>query len=121
MSVHDKADWLVAYDIAEPRRGARLLRLLKRHGVPLQYSVFAVHATGAQMHALMREINGLICPATDDVRAYRLPVGAHIRTLGAGCLPDGVLVTACRPWADDPEPAEVRPVRVARATLASGE
>jgi len=96
MSLHESADWIVTYDISDGRRGARVLRLMKAHGLPLQYSVFLVHASSAAMHALMSDIKRLIKPANDDVRAYRVPAGAECHQLGGTRLPDGVLV-GCSP------------------------
>lgn len=99
MSLHEPTRWLVSYDIGDARRGARVLRLMKKHGVPLQYSVFIVHATGAQVHALMRQVERLIRPDADDVRAYRVPIATECHQLGDGKLPEGVLLGADLPVA----------------------
>ena len=40
------AAWLVCYDIAEPRRLARVWRAVREFGVPLQYSVFWARLDG---------------------------------------------------------------------------
>jgi len=92
MSLHEPAHWVVTYDIADARRGGRVLELMKKHGLPLQYSVFLVHASGSAMHALMHDLRRLIKPAADDVRAYRVPVGAECHQLGGTMLPDGTVV-----------------------------
>jgi CRISPR-associated protein Cas2 len=94
MSLHDPARWIVTYDIADPRRGVRVLRFMKAHGVPLQYSVFIVEASPARMHGLMLELEALIAPAVDDVRAYRWTVQADSHALGKPLLPEGVLIGA---------------------------
>jgi CRISPR-associated protein Cas2 len=94
MSLHDPARWIVTYDITDPRRGARVHRFMKAQGVPLQYSVFIVEASAARMHALMLELEALIAPAMDDVRAYRWTVQAESHALGKSLLPDGVLIGA---------------------------
>ena len=49
MSQNQQARWLVAYDIAHPRRLGRVFRLLQKHGVPVQYSVFSVDTTPMKM------------------------------------------------------------------------
>lgn len=49
MSQHASAQWLVTYDIADPKRLGRLFRYLKKQGVPVQYSVFLVDASAAKM------------------------------------------------------------------------
>jgi CRISPR-associated protein Cas2 len=116
MSLHEPAQWLVTYDIADPRRGGRVLKLMKKHGIPLQYSVFLVSATGAAMHALMRELRQIIHAKADDVRAYRLPVDLECTRLGGAPLPEGVLLDASLPAqvaptspAADPQAASLAP------------
>ncbi len=94
MSLHEAARWIVTYDITEPKRGVRVHRLLKKRGIPLQYSVFLVEASSAQMHALMRELETLIAKQADDVRAYRLPANPQFDQLGPSMLPDDMLFTA---------------------------
>lgn len=91
MSQNATASYLVTYDIADPRRLGRLNRYLKKQGVPIQYSVFLVEASAAQMGSLMVKIAKMIHPDADDVRAYRLPENGWQVTLGASILPDNVL------------------------------
>lgn len=92
MSLHATARWIVTYDITDRRRGKRVHALLRRRGVPLQYSVFLVRASAAEMHRLMDEVAELIALATDDVRAYRWPAQSEFHGLGNSLLPDGVLL-----------------------------
>lgn len=91
MSLHEPVDWIVAYDIHGSRDRARVFKLLKSHGIPLQYSVFQVRGTQAMLCALMHRLSGLIRGATDDVRAYRVPVDTQWVQLGQTKLPQGVL------------------------------
>ena len=78
--------WLLAYYIADKRRLGRVHRLIKKHGVPLQYSVFMVPATDAEMDALLAHMATLIDARADDVRAYRLPSKGWRMTLGSATL-----------------------------------
>ena len=94
MSQHQTAHWLVVYDIAHPRRLGRVFRRLKKEGVPVQYSVFAVETTAVKMGALVVQLAKLIDKDEDDVRAYRLPHQGWQQSLGATILPDGVLIQA---------------------------
>lgn len=94
MSQHASARWLVTYDITDRRKLARVFRLLKKKGVPIQYSVFFVHASAVQMGILMVQVGKLIDPKTDDVRAYRLPEATWKATLGATIIPDDVWIEA---------------------------
>lgn len=91
MSNHTTANYLVTYDIADPRRLGRLFRFLKKQGLPIQYSVFLVEASATQMGSLMVKISKMIHPTADDVRAYRLPENGWQVTLGASILPTDIL------------------------------
>lgn len=92
MSVHAPARWLVAYDIADKRRLGRVFRLLKKKGVPVQYSLFAVRASHAQMGSLMVQLSKLIDGNADDVRAYCLPERAWSVSLGSAILPEDLWI-----------------------------
>lgn len=91
MSQHASAQWLVTYDIADPRRLTRLFKLLKKQGIAVQYSVFLVEASAVKMGSLMVQIAKIIAADADDVRAYRLPENGWKATLGASLLPDDIL------------------------------
>jgi CRISPR-associated protein Cas2 len=94
MSQQALARWLVTYDIVEPRNLARVFKLLKKKGVPVQYSVFFVPASAVQMGALVVQLAKLIDLKTDDVRAYRLPEQAWKVTLGATIIPVDLWIDA---------------------------
>lgn len=105
MSLNETVRWIVSYDISDARRGVRVHRLMKQRGVPLQYSVFLVEASLAEMQALLRELSRLIAPHSDDVRAYRWPSRPELYQLGPGMLPDDLLFSALPP---------VNPTRIRR-------
>lgn len=86
MSHTETASWLVTYDIANPKRLARVFKRLKTAGTPVQYSVFSVQANALQMGKLMAELKQLIDNRDDDVRAYRLPARGWSATLGEAIL-----------------------------------
>ena len=90
MSQNETVSWLVIYDIADKRRLASMFKALKKVGVPVQYSVFAVDASLVGMATLMGQLAQLIYPKEDDVRAYRLPANGWRATLGNTILPEGV-------------------------------
>lgn len=92
MSATAQSRWLVAYDIADKRRLGRVHRLLKKHGVPVQYSVFLVRASAAQMGALMAQTATLIREQADDVRAYCLPENGWSIALGSAILPEDLWI-----------------------------
>jgi CRISPR-associated protein Cas2 len=65
---------------------------LKKHGLPVQYSVFLVETDRAGLDALLDGLRGCIHPKRDDVRAYGLPRSLWYRSLGAPTLPRGLLL-----------------------------
>jgi CRISPR-associated protein Cas2 len=74
--------WLVGYDIASPRRLRRVARLLERHAVRVQYSLFAASWTEAEFDAVWRQLAGIINPRCDDVRAWPLAENASVEAWG---------------------------------------
>jgi len=91
MSQNTPANYLVTYDIADPRRLARMFKFLKKHGLPVQYSVFLLQVNAVKMNTLMTHMAKIIDPEADDVRAYRLPENGWQATLGASILPTEIL------------------------------
>ena len=67
-----QALWLICYDIADPRRLARVARYLEKHGIRLQYSVFIVKADQAAVDSISNDLAELIDARHDDIRFYPL-------------------------------------------------
>lgn len=97
MAQHTPASWLVTYDISDKKRLTRIHKALKKEGIPVQYSVFHLSATQAQLGALMARLAHLIHPRADDVRAYRIPADPWQATLGLPIIPAEV-------WQDPSNP-----------------
>jgi len=74
--------WLVAYDIADPRRLQKVGRHMRKEGVALQYSVYLVRGNKAKIDLLLNELSALIDLRADDIRAY--PLGENVRIWGMG-------------------------------------
>jgi CRISPR-associated protein Cas2 len=81
---------LVAYDIADPKRLSRVHRVLKKQGLPVQYSVFTVVMKRKEVLKLLDCLGELIHPSQDDVRCYRLPENSDIKSLGRQFFPEDV-------------------------------
>lgn len=62
--------YLLAYDIADPRRLQRVHRCLSRTGMRVQYSVFVAFADPPGLAAILDEVEGLMHKREDDLRAY---------------------------------------------------
>ena len=92
MAMNQKKQYLVAYDICEPKRLQRVHRMLKKKGLPVQYSVFSVVLSAVQVERLMDLIDAIIDEREDDLRCYSLPGTIHCITLGQQFFPDDVLL-----------------------------
>ncbi|MFA7097301.1 MAG: CRISPR-associated endonuclease Cas2 [Gammaproteobacteria bacterium] len=92
MALNAPCLWLVAYDIADHKRLARVHRLLKQEGVPVQYSLFALRNTPQGVLRLKAKLADLIDHKADDVRIYRLPERPSYVALGATILPEDLLI-----------------------------
>ena len=112
MSLHEITGWIVCYDIKDSKRLQRVHREMMKWGVPLQYSVFLVQASSAQLHRLMLTLEGHINTSADDVRAYRIPLEAECHIMGPSMLPEDILIPASPP----PSPSRHR-VRVEKAAI----
>ena len=84
--------YLIAYDIADPKRLSRVHRALKREGLPVQYSVFTLVIKRKALLRLMGVLEELILPAKDDIRCYRLPENTEIKILGRQLFPKEILL-----------------------------
>lgn len=73
---------VVAYDIEDDRRRARLARTLEGYGERVQYSVFECDLEERHLVRLIRTLQRLIHPG-DAVRIYRMPASqAEVIVLG---------------------------------------
>jgi len=88
----DNPGWyLVAYDIADPKRLQRMHRRLRRDGLSMQKSVFLVQRSQRGIGQLMDELEDLMHRREDDLRAYPIPDPGEIWLRGKG-LVDGSLL-----------------------------
>jgi CRISPR-associated protein Cas2 len=88
--VKPPAPWLICYDIAEPRRLARVWRAVREFGVPLQYSVFWARLDSRGLDDALAAVAQRIHARADDVRFYPLPENVQIAGLGRDVVPLGV-------------------------------
>ena len=64
--------WIVAYDIADPKRLYRVAKALAAVGARKQWSVFECWLTPWAFAQLQRQLRALIKSAEDSVRFYPL-------------------------------------------------
>lgn len=86
------ANYIICYDIANPRRLGRIHRALKRRALPVQYSVFLFSGTDVQLQRCLDELQALMDERYDDIRAYPLPQRGLRLVLGASLLPEGIVL-----------------------------
>jgi len=67
--------YIVAYDIAHPKRLRRVARFMERRAVRVQYSVFLYRGNETDLTTLLDEVRGLISEKEDVVQAWPLPSG----------------------------------------------
>ena len=95
-------EYIICYDITEPRRLGRIHRTLKKAALPVQYSVFLFCGTPEQLALCLARLEAIMDPDTDDIRAYPLPQRGLRLSLGRAPLPDGVLLANMHPlWQTD--------------------
>ena len=94
MPAHKTVLHLLAYDIADPLRLTQVHRTVRARGLPLQYSVFLVPATAAEIDALLGDLKCIIDARRDDIRVYPLPARLEVVHYGRQWLPAGVQLTS---------------------------
>jgi len=88
-----KTNYLVCYDIADPKRLSKVIKFMKGNGIHLQYSVFLCNLTWQQLLMLKEKMSWLIDEEEDDVRIYPLPSENKVVVMGRGDrIPDGVSI-----------------------------
>ena len=83
-------DYVICYDICNPRRLGRIHRALPRRAMALQYSVFLFTGSPQQLQRCLDELETLMDKREDDIRAYPLPERGLRQRLGKPLLPSGI-------------------------------
>lgn len=77
---------IVAYDITDPRRLAKVAKVCEDYGVRVQYSVFECRLEADQFQAFWETIKKRINPEEDRLIAYRICAGCAKDVLTAGTM-----------------------------------
>lgn len=93
MAINQKRNWLIAYDIADPKRLGRLHRAIIKHSLPVQYSLYLYNGDNKDIKKLLDELSKHINIREDDLRAYPIPTQTEIHTLGKNGMLDRILLT----------------------------
>jgi CRISPR-associated protein Cas2 len=81
---------IVAYDIADPKRLARIAKIMKDYGVRVQKSIFEVTARGGVFAQMRRRVEAVIVPAEDGVKYFPLceKCAGNVEIIGQGVFTD---------------------------------
>ena len=83
-------NWLIGYDITDPKRLNRVHRAMVKLATPIEYSIFLYIGSETGLAACLATVNALIDPKTDDVRCYPLPSRGLQERIGRATLPEGI-------------------------------
>ena len=92
MSHSRSNNYLVCYDIRDPKRLRRIHKTMCGWGMPLQYSVFHCDLTDQGKQGLIEELSAIIDHREDGVRVYALKAGTTITYLGKRPGPAGAFL-----------------------------
>lgn len=84
------AHYLICYDIANPRRLARVHRYVVKHAHFVQFSVYYFQGNRSDLDSLLDEVRDRIDENYDDVRAYVVEPLSKALQVGCPWLPDGI-------------------------------
>lgn len=94
MSSHEVKTWLIGYDICCVRRLRQVHKLMKSKAIRLQYSFYSTSQTDKGILQIMADLEILIDPFEDDVRAYHVPARCKVWKLGQSSMAFGVVLTS---------------------------
>ncbi|AGX86929.1 CRISPR-associated endonuclease Cas2 [Candidatus Symbiobacter mobilis] len=86
-----KNKYIIAYDICDPKRYNKIHKIIKKYGLPLQYSVYLLDVTRLEIEKLVTELRSLIDPEKDDIRGYYIPQNTWKVSMGTSIVPNDVL------------------------------
>ncbi len=87
------AHYLICYDIANPKRLAKIHRIAVNHAVFVQYSVYYLNGDKSALDVLLNEMQDIIHETEDDIRAYTVAPLKDALKLGISWLPDEILLS----------------------------
>ena len=92
MGVSAARPWLVAYDIRDTARLAKVHRVIADSALQVQYSVYLFEGTASALRRLLDAAAREMDLSEDDLRAYPVPRTPVLFMLGCGRAPPGVHV-----------------------------
>ena len=86
--------YLIGYDIADPKRLQRIHRRMTNYATPIQYSIFLFEGSEKLLTQCLTEVMQIFHKKEDDLRVYPLPNNCSQWRLGKASLPQGIIWTA---------------------------
>lgn len=86
--------YLIGYDISEPKRLQKIHKRMAKFSTPIQYSIFLYEGKITDLENYLKEILTIFNKKEDDLRVYPLPNNAKQWQLGKPVLPEGIIWTA---------------------------
>ena len=83
-------NWLIGYDITDPKRLGHVHRAMVSRATPIEYSIFLYIGSDNGLAECLATVNALIDPKTDDVRCDPLPSRGLQERIGRATLPEGI-------------------------------
>ncbi len=73
-------DFVISYDISDPRRLRKIAKKIERKAMRIQYSVYVLFdATQEEVVALLESLSAIYHDEEDDIRVYRIrDYGIHM-------------------------------------------
>ncbi len=85
--------YLIGYDISDPKRLQKIHSRIQKMAIPLQYSVFLFDDTKEKLQQCIDTTLSLMNKQEDDFRIYPLPQNSPYWQLARPILPDGILLS----------------------------
>lgn len=86
------AHYIICYDIANPKRLARVHRRAVKHAIFIQYSVYYLLGDRVKLQAMLDDLAAVIKNNEDDIRAYTIAPLSEAEQLGKPWLPDDLVL-----------------------------
>lgn len=82
-----RKNWIISYDICDPRRLRRVYRLCCDQATSLQNSVFWAEFSRKELENFIRQLETEIDSSEDDVRIYPVSDLSQLQLVGQSRLP----------------------------------
>ncbi len=89
-----KSWYLLAYDVADPKRLQRVHYYLRKHALAAQRSVFFLHATPVKLCEVLEAVTKRMRRDQDDLRAYPVEHPSRVWLSGQAAVKGALLQSA---------------------------